>query len=161
MDIMELGAIGELVGGIAVLVTLVYLALQVRNGNEIARDSASQQWTDFNFTMAAGVANDRALAEVWVRGGADFQGLDPVDQQRMIFFEWRALELWHHTFHQHRRGILPNEHWTKIEAIFRGPIGERESLQEAWQTFRVTYDPAFQDLIDPVLGAPRVAERKA
>jgi hypothetical protein len=32
MDIMELGAIGELVGGAAVLVTLVYLALQVRQG---------------------------------------------------------------------------------------------------------------------------------
>ncbi len=30
MDIMELGAIGELVGGVAVLVTLAYLATQVR-----------------------------------------------------------------------------------------------------------------------------------
>ena len=29
MDIMELGAIGELVGGVAVLLTLIYLALQV------------------------------------------------------------------------------------------------------------------------------------
>ena len=30
MDIMELGAIGELVGGVAVLATLVYLAIQIR-----------------------------------------------------------------------------------------------------------------------------------
>ena len=30
MDIMELGAIGELVGGVAVIGTLVYMALQVR-----------------------------------------------------------------------------------------------------------------------------------
>ena len=31
MDIMELGAIGELLGGLALLVTLIYLAVQVRN----------------------------------------------------------------------------------------------------------------------------------
>lgn len=30
MNIMELGAIGELVGGVAVIATLVYLAVQVR-----------------------------------------------------------------------------------------------------------------------------------
>lgn len=29
MDIMALGAIGELVGGVAVIATLIYLALQV------------------------------------------------------------------------------------------------------------------------------------
>ena len=37
MDIMELGAIGELVGGVAVLVTLIYLAVQIRQGNERAK----------------------------------------------------------------------------------------------------------------------------
>ena len=31
MDLIELGAIGELVGGVAVLATLVYLAVQVRH----------------------------------------------------------------------------------------------------------------------------------
>ena len=34
MDIMELGALGEFIGAIAVVVTLVYLALQVRHGRE-------------------------------------------------------------------------------------------------------------------------------
>ncbi len=32
MDIMELGAIGELVGGVAVTVSLVFVGLQVRRG---------------------------------------------------------------------------------------------------------------------------------
>ncbi len=30
MDIMELGAIGELVGGVAVIASLMYLGVQVR-----------------------------------------------------------------------------------------------------------------------------------
>ncbi len=39
MDIMELGAIGEMVGGIAVIGSLLYVGLQVRQSNEQARRS--------------------------------------------------------------------------------------------------------------------------
>ncbi len=34
MDIMELGAIGELVGGVAVIASLVFVGMQIRHGNE-------------------------------------------------------------------------------------------------------------------------------
>ncbi len=39
MDIMELGAIGELVGGVAAVATLLYLAMQIRQTNKRARAS--------------------------------------------------------------------------------------------------------------------------
>ena len=39
MDILELGAIGELVGGVAVVASLIFVGLQVRQGN--ATDSLS------------------------------------------------------------------------------------------------------------------------
>ena len=53
MDIMELGAMGELVGGGAVLATLIYLALQVRNGNVVSQDNASHAWVQFNFDFVS------------------------------------------------------------------------------------------------------------
>ncbi len=65
MDIMELRATGELVGGVAVLGTLLYLAVQVKHGNDFARDDASRVWTDYNFDLAGRVATDRDLAEIW------------------------------------------------------------------------------------------------
>ncbi len=39
MELTQLGAVGELVGGVAVLVTLIYLAVQVRH----ARDQVNEQ----------------------------------------------------------------------------------------------------------------------
>ncbi len=44
MDIMELGAVGELVGGVAVIATLIYLALQVRQGNKESRRESYRTW---------------------------------------------------------------------------------------------------------------------
>ena len=49
MNIMELGAIGELVGGVAVIATLIYLAVQIRQGNQAGAREAHRAWvTDMN-----------------------------------------------------------------------------------------------------------------
>ncbi len=37
MDIMELGAIGELVGGLAVIGTLLFVGIQIRHGNRLEK----------------------------------------------------------------------------------------------------------------------------
>ena len=44
MDIMELGAIGELVGGVAVVGSLIYVGLQVRQSNRLAQADAVQAY---------------------------------------------------------------------------------------------------------------------
>ena len=45
MDIMELGAIGELVGALAVVASLLYVGTQVRQSNRQARDAAARDVT--------------------------------------------------------------------------------------------------------------------
>ncbi len=46
MDIMELGAVGELIGGLAVIVTLAYLAVQIRQNTSALRANAAQGFAD-------------------------------------------------------------------------------------------------------------------
>ena len=42
MDIMELGAIGELVGGVAVIASLLYVGFQVRQSTSVAKGELAQ-----------------------------------------------------------------------------------------------------------------------
>lgn len=52
MEIQELGALGELVGGVAVIATLVYLAIQTRHSaNEARRLSVNSDEGAFRFPM--------------------------------------------------------------------------------------------------------------
>lgn len=46
MNIMELGAIGELVGGVAVIASLIYVGLQVRRNTLALRANAAQGFAD-------------------------------------------------------------------------------------------------------------------
>ena len=45
MDLTQLANLGEFIGGVAVLVTLIYLALQVRQTNLLAKADANQKST--------------------------------------------------------------------------------------------------------------------
>ncbi len=76
MDIMELGAIGELVGGVAVIGSLIYVGLQVRQGNRLARERAHEEIarlaSDFLMQM------DSDDVELMVRGTAALDSLSDV-----------------------------------------------------------------------------------
>lgn len=87
IDIMELGAIGELVGGLAVVGSLIYLAAQVRQSNRLEKAESSRAATrDYINTMQW---MDTSLFR---RGAVDFSQLSKDDQ--MQFHNWLAAFFW-------------------------------------------------------------------
>ncbi len=93
MDVMELGAIGELVGGVAVIATLIYLAIQVRHTAE--SNLASTQFgiqTEFNRLHEMLLSNPEILA---VLDKAESGGeLDAVEQRQFYHFAFRLVNQW-------------------------------------------------------------------
>ncbi len=47
MDILELGAIGELVGGVAVIGSLLYVGIQIRQNTRVVQSTAHHQMLDY------------------------------------------------------------------------------------------------------------------
>ncbi len=69
MDIMELGAIGELVGGVAVVVTLIYLAVQVRVNTATNRSAALQMISSQNAEWLSLITQSEKVAEIKAGNG--------------------------------------------------------------------------------------------
>ena len=76
MTFQDWGAIGELVGGVAVIATFVYLAIQIREYrlgmNSATFHATMQGFNQINVMLGA----DPTLAEVLDRGGRDPGSLD-------------------------------------------------------------------------------------
>ena len=146
MDIMELGAIGELVGGVAVIGSLLYLALQVRHGNSLVQATASTEYMQRVFDITGLFVRDRKLAEVWATAGTNFDELDEVDQQRLLFFEWRAIESWNLAFTQRKSGVLGDSEWKRVTGTIE-VVGSRQAIHEAWKVFQHLYDDDFRNFM--------------
>ena len=103
MSIMELGALGEFFGAIAVVVTLIYLAIQVRHSKaaveentRTARISVLDQHTRAQSAWRGSLSNNESLANVWVAARAGISDLSEVELERFLqhardFFNvWRS-----------------------------------------------------------------------
>ena len=83
MDIMELGAIGELVGGVAVIGTLIYLATQVRHASKLARTSAHLEINQSISSILGDIGKDLELHHFWFTSLYGEQELSDEDRDRL------------------------------------------------------------------------------
>ena len=88
MNWTAVGAIGELVGGAAVIITLLYLAVQIRLNTKATRAQATAYVASELERTVLSVAENTELAEAFVKAaqGAD---LSPVERARLLFW-WGA-----------------------------------------------------------------------
>ena len=131
MTITELGALGEFVGAIAVVATLIYLAFQVRQAQLMMKAQAAQARSDSALHLVIGRMSAPGFAEAAV--AEDFDTLSPADKYRLFhhdFAMWRQLENLHY---QVKIGVL-DQRQAKLdqvaEAILSGPSDLWERMKE-------------------------------
>jgi len=82
MDITTLAAWGEFVGGIAVVVSLIYLASQIRQNSKLLRASATSTTAQLHMASNEMIAQDPEVSRLFFEGAADLDSLSEADQQR-------------------------------------------------------------------------------
>jgi len=84
IDIAQiLGNLGEFVGAIVIIATLIYLAMQVRQNSEMIRVNAIATNLQLSSSMVTTITGSRENAEYWLKGESEFESLDKVDRARL------------------------------------------------------------------------------
>jgi len=149
MSLEEWGAIAEIVGALAVVITLAYIAIQVRSTTEQNRATMEQAIAD-RLTDNMMIASSSDIGSIIHRGQADFSELDEAEKSRFAFYysSWfRSLEQAHR---QHLRGFLDAEVWSGYEAYLRMSL-DSASVRRYWQAREKVYNKNFQGLVRKLL----------
>jgi hypothetical protein len=143
----QLGNIGELVGGIAVIASLLYVAVQLKQNTKITKSSVRQsiasRASEFQLAVAQ---NDQILAV----GTKLFQRekLLPQEQVRLHFVLGCLFRATEEAFLQHREGFLEADYWIKRGNLMLNYL-RYPDMFEAWRDrLRSTYHPAFVEWIE-------------
>jgi hypothetical protein len=115
MDNMELitvlGNLGEFIGSIAVLVTLVYLARQMKQNNRSqsaeSYNTVVQGFNDIN----QWVATDQTLADIMLKGEEDRTLLTPSEERQFLLLTQSYLNQYSRMFHLYKAGMLEESIW--------------------------------------------------
>lgn len=145
-----LGAVGELIGAAGVILTLVYLAHQIRQNTTAIRAQTHQAITTANLGMAMGLAESEGLAKVLVRGLADFDSLEPADRLRTVGWFNSFLKFGENTHYQYLQGSLEKTVWEGWMVILESWITQ-PGPRTYWTERRAAFQPAFREVVDGML----------
>ncbi len=150
MNWEALGAIGELSGAIVVIVTLVYLAIQVRQHTSAAQSSSFQGTTDALNYINMTIASDSDLLRVISSKPTSLGELSPEDFYRYSYILLSLFRVRETAFYQQHAGTTALQSWVREEITLRNNL-ESAAAREWWTTIGYGFSPEFQKYVDSVI----------
>ncbi len=147
MNWEAIGAIGELLGAIAVVISLIYVALQVRSGTQAlktsTRGAAFRSLQEWNYA----VLSEPDLAWIFQRGMAEPQVLDEHQQARFVHLMFSYLKLFENIYLHLLDGSVGAEAWEHNKEVLAA-FANLPGTQRYWSGRRPIFDPRFADVFD-------------
>lgn len=142
-----LANIAEFLGLIAIFVTLVYLAIQVRKAQAAAESDSLKASEDAASNWRAGLAQNPQVASLYRRATEEFDSLATDERMQAswlfsdLFWVWQGLIL------RSDQGVLDSTTHTLVEQNVR-VFTQLRGVRQWWPTHKVHFSSAFVDIVD-------------
>jgi hypothetical protein len=150
MDINTLAAWGEFIGGIAVVVSLVYLASQIRQNSRLLKNSTAATMGDADLALGSLVAADPELVSILSKGLEDRTSLSECDRLRFnIVFDMAMRSFLRSYVFAQTAGVEPSIWQTEIRSY--GPMIRSPGGQAWWSESRPMFSDDFGAFLDGLI----------
>lgn len=110
-----IGAIGEIVGALAVVVSIVYLSIQIRSNTQATKAQsgfdATHSWADITLDMSSRTEEELALFTGAMSVNADWESYRDIDRQRLVLLARSIFQRLEGQFFLYRHGYLDTDLW--------------------------------------------------
>jgi hypothetical protein len=139
-----ISAIGQIVGAIAVVVSLIYLAREIRSN---ARSARLASVGSLNRCLAE-IATHPHLAEVWNRGMRDLDSLEGADLHTFNAFIMQLFYIFKELYYQHLEGHLDPRLWREVEIPMRDMINRFPGIHAWWRRSSDWFSEEFANYVN-------------
>ena len=124
MTVQDLGSIGEFVGAIGVVASLIYLALQIRQGSHQIEQNTNSVLGSVELENArlasdwlVTIAQNPQLGRIWNLGLSEPEKLTEDESVQFSMLMGSAFYRLEGPFRQYRRGLLSEDSWEPFEQV--------------------------------------------
>ena len=150
MNWEAIGAVGEVLGALAVVLSLVYLATQIRQNTKSAQAASRDSISRSTIDILLANSSDPETAKFFFTGLMNPDALATADLAfRFDMMIYAVFESYEAAFTQWKRGVLSDADWQKWSGIIANYM-EAPGVQKAWSSrgLKDALTPAFQDYVD-------------
>jgi len=147
---MTLQEIVQILGGVGVIASMIYVGIQIRNNARAVRAATYQQLSVNTVNGWLNLGHDGDTTDILLRGRDDFFALSPVESARFRFLVLGYVGGFANAWFHLKIGTLRETDWKAItgdmDAFFAAP-----GTHAAWPLVKSRFTPEFIAFVDQIL----------
>ncbi len=147
MTLIELGSLGEFIGALAVVVSLAYLAIQIRHNTRAVRSSLHQDMIESTLRIAESISDTTDLGRIVLKADAEYDNLTQEERIRFQAYAERIFGNFESVFYSYRNSMIEDDLWESWESSYLADIS-RVSMSRFWLEQRPPHLRDFMDFVD-------------
>ena len=157
MDLSLIVAIAEIIGTVAVVVSLIYVGVQVRQNTRSTKLATGQNLShDLRETLAP-IYSDSEFSKIYLDGMKDIESLSGPERYRVYAYTQSALRAFENVYYHYRNGAVDAYVWEAFVAYMKFIKGV-DSAEAFWRDRQHIFSKDFQDFYNDLSAAdPRIA----
>ena len=141
-----LGAIGEIVGAVAVVVTLAYLAVQIRQNTKAVKATSHHAITDSFNSISVLIAQDPKVGRLWRLGNEDLSNLTDDEQVSHAFLMLAYMRVFETLYYQRKIGTMEEQLFAAEEQTLRWVLTQPGFLAW-WESNPISFSVEYRDYV--------------
>ncbi|NCF20165.1 MAG: hypothetical protein GWP63_18170 [Haliea sp.] len=111
MNIESMANYADVIGGIAVIVSLIYVGVQIRRNTKSSQSQANQSAHESLANVSLEVAKDRDFSNLTRKGMIAFEELTEEEKFQFLLLMVTVFRRFENVFYQYKKGFLEKELW--------------------------------------------------
>lgn len=149
--------IAEIIGGVAIIASLVFVGIELRETNEQLMLSSDANADFSNISLTVRIAENPELSELVFRAERQPGSLTELEMWRFENIALPRLAIWENTFDGYQAGNMDEESWLAWDRFFRLRWG-LPGYKVVYENFRVGFGPNSDGYFEDVFGLPPKAK---
>ena len=146
---MKLSAWAEAFGIIAVVLSLAFVAYELRQNTQAVQVANHQSLVAMDMEKNSWL-RDRDFAAVYVLAREDFEALTPVQSTQYLTFIADTFNTWEFAHITYSEGAMGENVWSGFDGFYRTELAT-EGGQWFWRDGGTEFSPAFRAYIDSLI----------
>ncbi len=147
------GVIAEIIAAIAVVVTLWYLAVQLKQSTELAKAELEVQFGVTWAEMHDNMIQNPGLAKAYDLAESNWSEMSDEDVRTYLWFVAKSFHILEGMYRQHRRGLMSQDVWEPYDRYIFGVL-QIDAVRGWWQSDGLLVSYEFKDHVENLLRSP-------
>lgn len=140
----RIALIAEIAGGLAVVVSVVYLAIQISDNNRLLRSQAHYNALEVTQRPFEMMVSEGDFADTLQ--DCDWAPFDVPESlwQRCKNYYFMQLNGWEYVYYQNLDGAMPTEFWIGVDGYFSDQLATKPGYSRFWKETAVAFGEPFR-----------------